>query len=81
MLRIFHVTDQSQLDRIREWSAVADNRTQLIRSELAGHAQYHVVVESRDPLRNLGNPFAAEFAGAVTEAEFPAQHPAPINTP
>ena len=77
MLRIFHVTDHIQLDRIREWSAVAANRTQLIRSEVAGHAQYRVVVESRLSEADHAERFAAEFAAAVTEVEFPIQHPAP----
>ena len=77
MLRIFHVTDHIQLDRIREWSAVAANRTQLIRSEVSGHAQYRVVVESRLSEADHAERFAAEFAAAVTETEFPAQHPAP----
>jgi hypothetical protein len=77
MLRIFHINDQSQLDRIRAWIAVAANRCQLIRSEVAGHAQYRVVVESRLSEADHAERFAAEFAEAVTEVEFPIQHPAP----
>lgn len=78
MLRIFHINDQSQLDRIRAWIAVADHRGQLIQSEIAGQHQYRVVVDSRE---NQADLFSAEFAAAVTEAEFPAQHPSPITTP
>ena len=81
MLRIFHVIDQVQLDRIRAWSAVADHRCQLIRSEIAGQVQYRAVVESRSYEADHAELFAAEFAEAVTETEFPVQHPAPINTP
>ena len=81
MLRIFHVIDQVQLDRIRAWSAVADHRCQLIRSEIAGQVQYRAVVETRSYEADHAELFAAEFAEAVTETEFPVQHPAPINTP
>ena len=77
MLRIFHVTDHIQLDRIREWISVADHRGQLIRSEVAGQDQYRVVVESRLSETDHAGRFAAEFAAAITETEFPAQHPAP----
>ena len=80
MLRIFHINDHTALDRIRAWVAVADNRTQLILSDIAGQQQYQLVVDSRDPLRNLGDLVIAEFAEAITEAEFPTQHPAPTNT-
>ena len=78
MLRIFHIIDQIQLDRIRAWVDVADHRGQLIQTGIAGQHQYRVVVDSRE---NQADLFSAEFAAAVAETEFPVQHPAPINTP
>jgi hypothetical protein len=81
MLRIFHINDHTALDRIRAWSAEAANRTQLIHSEVAGQHQYRVVVESRSYEADQVARFCEEFEDAITEAEFPVQHPAPINTP
>jgi len=81
MLRIFHITDHSQLDRIRTWVAVADHRCQFIHTEIAGDCQYRVIVETRASEPDHAELFAAEFAAVVAETEFPVQHPAPTNSP
>ena len=81
MLRIFHFNDHTELDRLRAWIAVADHRCQLIHTEIAGQVQYRVVVESRLTEADHAELFAVEFAAAVTETEFPVQHPAPTTTP
>lgn len=80
MLRIFQINDHSELDRIREWSAEAANRTQLIHSEVAGQHQYRVIVETRSYEVDHAQRFTDSFSTAVTETEFPVQHPAPTTT-
>lgn len=77
MLTIFQITNTAELPRIRTWVSVADHRCQLIHAQQADHDSYHVVVESRTYETDHAAQFAAEFAIAVTETQFPLFHPAP----
>ena len=75
MLKRYLVTDHTQLDRIRAWVAVADNRSALIESRVAGAVQYHVVLDLNYQHEHLAEMFTAEFPEALQQVDFPRSHP------
>ena len=74
MLKRYLVNDVTALDRIRLWVADPDHRAQLIESRVADTVEYHMVVNSRDPLVNLCDLVTAEFQDSISECEFPRRY-------
>ena len=75
MLKRYLVTNHTALDRIRAWVAVADNRSALIESRVAGAVEYHVVLDLNYQHEHLAEVFTAEFPEALQQVDFPRTHP------